>query len=175
MTDALKGAGSGEWERSYLISCPWCGEEMRGQPMSYTIPHLIRHGDAARGEVAALTQRLETQAVLIGDYPDPRDTIEHLTQRAERAEAKAREECTRVWKLYDLERAARQRVEDSVTELHAALRELGIDANRLCDRNLGGTYEADCRRSIAKADVAMEAARLGRFPALEAALIEEGK
>ena len=44
-----------------------------------------------------------------------------------------------------------------VKALREALRELRINANRLCDRNLGGTYEADCRRSIAKADAALAA------------------
>jgi len=43
----------------------------------------------------------------------------------------------------------------AVPELLEALEELRINANRLCDRNLGGTYEADCRRSIAKADAAI--------------------
>jgi hypothetical protein len=38
-----------------------------------------------------------------------------------------------------------------------ALKELRINANRLCDRNLGGTYEEDCRRSIDKADAALAA------------------
>ena len=33
----------------------------------------------------------------------------------------------------------------------AALKVLRNDANRLCDRNLGGTYEADCRRAVAAA------------------------
>lgn len=36
-----------------------------------------------------------------------------------------------------------------------ALQQLRIDANRLCDRQLGGTYEEDCRRSIAAADAAI--------------------
>lgn len=36
-----------------------------------------------------------------------------------------------------------------------ALKALRIDANRLCDRNLGGTYEEDCRRAIAIADAAI--------------------
>jgi hypothetical protein len=40
-------------------------------------------------------------------------------------------------------------------ELLAALKTLVIDANRLCDRNLGGTYEADCRRAIADARTAI--------------------
>lgn len=41
--------------------------------------------------------------------------------------------------------------------LREALEELRINANRLCDRNLGGTYEDDCRRSIANADVLLRA------------------
>ncbi len=39
--------------------------------------------------------------------------------------------------------------------MREALKNLRIDANRLCDRNLGGTYEDDCRRSIAGADAAL--------------------
>jgi hypothetical protein len=39
--------------------------------------------------------------------------------------------------------------------LRAALERLRIDANRLCDRNRGGSYEADCRASIAFADAAL--------------------
>jgi hypothetical protein len=38
-----------------------------------------------------------------------------------------------------------------LVEARAALRALTIDANRLCDRALGGTYEEDCRRSVASA------------------------
>lgn len=37
-----------------------------------------------------------------------------------------------------------------------ALEQLRIDANRLCDRQLGGTYEDDCRRSLRKADAALQ-------------------
>jgi len=36
-----------------------------------------------------------------------------------------------------------------------ALTVLRVDANRLCDRQLGGTYEEDCRRAIANADAAL--------------------
>ena len=39
--------------------------------------------------------------------------------------------------------------------LLAALKTLRIDANRLCDRQLGGTYEDDCRAAIAVADEAI--------------------
>lgn len=35
--------------------------------------------------------------------------------------------------------------------IEEALRSLIIDANRLCDRNQGGTYEEDCRRALAVA------------------------
>lgn len=42
-----------------------------------------------------------------------------------------------------------------VVALEAAARRLRVDANRLCDRNLGGSYEADCRRSIAGLDAVL--------------------
>lgn len=47
------------------------------------------------------------------------------------------------------------RKEAECAALRAALEALRIDANRLCDRNIGGTYEDDCRRSIARADAAL--------------------
>lgn len=47
--------------------------------------------------------------------------------------------------------ALRARPALSDETLRQVLEELVIDANRLCDRNQGGTYEDDCRRSIAKA------------------------
>jgi len=37
-------------------------------------------------------------------------------------------------------------------EGHELLAELRINANRLCDRMQGGTYEADCRRTLKKVD-----------------------
>jgi hypothetical protein len=46
-----------------------------------------------------------------------------------------------------------------LSRLRAALVRLRQDANRLCDRSLGGTYEEDCRRSIAAADDALAAQR----------------
>lgn len=39
--------------------------------------------------------------------------------------------------------------------LREALKDLVIDANRLCDRQLGGSYEDDCRATIAKARQAL--------------------
>ena len=44
-----------------------------------------------------------------------------------------------------------QLIAEAVAAQEAALRDLMQNANRLCDRNLGGTYEDDCRRSIAAA------------------------
>lgn len=51
--------------------------------------------------------------------------------------------------------AALKAAEAEIVSLREALTELRIDANRLCDRRLGGTYEDDCRRSIRKADGAL--------------------
>jgi hypothetical protein len=65
-----------------------------------------------------------------------------------RAEQKC-EDC----KMYRATVAARER------DLREALRVLMIDANRLCDRNLGGTYEEDCRRSIEAARKALKRKR----------------
>jgi hypothetical protein len=68
--------------------------------------------------------------------------------------------CDRCWGTGDLHRRGADlrylygRI-DAETKLVEALEQLRIDANRLCDRNLGGTYEADCRRAIAKADAAL--------------------
>lgn len=47
-------------------------------------------------------------------------------------------------------------LEQARDALRQALQALIIDANRLCDRQLGGTYEDDCRRSIDKARTALE-------------------
>jgi len=47
-------------------------------------------------------------------------------------------------------------------ELVAALKRLRIDANRLCDRMLGGSYEDDCRRSIAIADAVLTKVKDGQ-------------
>lgn len=43
---------------------------------------------------------------------------------------------------------ANARLIAAAPELLDALKALAIDANRLCDRNLGGTYEEDCRRAL---------------------------
>jgi hypothetical protein len=56
---------------------------------------------------------------------------------------------------YIAEKAEAPGGESHVPELLAALKALRIDANRLCDRSLGGTYEDDCRRAIAGADAAI--------------------
>lgn len=47
-------------------------------------------------------------------------------------------------------------------KLLAQFERLIIDANRLCDRNLGGTYEDDCRRSIEAARAAIEEFKRGQ-------------
>lgn len=61
--------------------------------------------------------------------------------------------CHDCWETeYRPERVTVRRLVEEREELRAMLRELVIDANRLCDRNLGGTYEEDCRRSLKKAD-----------------------
>lgn len=41
--------------------------------------------------------------------------------------------------------------------LIATVKQLWIDANRLCDRQLGGTYESDCRLSLKQAEPAIYA------------------
>jgi hypothetical protein len=43
------------------------------------------------------------------------------------------------------------------SDQRAALADLIQNANRLCDRNQGGTYEEDCRRSIARARAVLDA------------------
>jgi hypothetical protein len=45
--------------------------------------------------------------------------------------------------------------QERIQKLETALRALIIDANRLCDRQLGGSYEADCRRTLAQARAAL--------------------
>lgn len=57
------------------------------------------------------------------------------------------------WVRFYRDRA--ERAEVRVERLEAAIGLLILDANRLCDRNLGGTYEDDCRRAIAKARAAL--------------------
>ena len=65
--------------------------------------------------------------------------------------------------LYDL-RNDKRTAEAITLEYRQALIDLRINANRLCDRNIGGTYEADCRRSIVEADrVVTMHRRLVRF------------
>jgi hypothetical protein len=62
--------------------------------------------------------------------------------------------------------AEKSAIGEMIDPLRALLEELVIDANRLCDRNLGGTYEEDCRRTIAKAR-ALLSAPVGSPPLLE--------
>ena len=53
------------------------------------------------------------------------------------------------------EREANARLIAAAPDLLGALKTLRIDANRLCDRCLGGTYEDDCRTAIEIADAAI--------------------
>jgi hypothetical protein len=56
--------------------------------------------------------------------------------------------------IYDWQARA-EAAEADVLRLRTALQTLVIDANRLCDRKMGGTYEEDCRRSILAAREAL--------------------
>jgi hypothetical protein len=80
---------------------------------------------------------------------DALDTIDEMER--ERDEAKER------WDLAATSWKARaERAEADAAALWEALRTLRIDCNRLCGRQLGGTYEDDARKSIREADVALE-------------------
>jgi len=43
--DAASREQAFEHERSYLISCPWCGEQMGGRAVSQQFMHVIHCGD----------------------------------------------------------------------------------------------------------------------------------
>lgn len=53
-----------------------------------------------------------------------------------------------VWTIHTAEIAALRASRDELVEV---LDDLCVDANRLCDRNLGSSYEDDCRQSVAHA------------------------
>jgi len=83
-------------------------------------------------------------------------------QRVEQENGTLREDVDRTRRMlvWNVDRA--KRLNASLTQqkqenerLRIALTALRIDANRLCDRQLGGTYEDDCRRSIRQADAAL--------------------
>jgi hypothetical protein len=101
-----------------------------------------------------------------------RVTAEKDEAQAQIAEAREACPCVRQQRFFDAslleavnEEVSRSfrlqsRAEQAEAEAHAlreALAQLRIDANRLCDRSLGGTYEDDCRRSIAAADAVLTA------------------
>lgn len=62
--------------------------------------------------------------------------------------AKERDDYQQIAHEYD--RVIR-RAQAADARVRAVLKELMQNTNRLCDRQLGGTYEEDARRSIAKA------------------------
>ncbi len=89
------------------------------------------------------------------DSPDD-VTVIGMTRRlvAEREELAQQVEVLKPGGTYAWKSKA-EAAEQRVDRLETVVDLLCIDANRLCDRQLGGTYEEDCRRSIAKADAAL--------------------
>lgn len=61
----------------------------------------------------------------------------------------------------DETKTALEEARQQIAALTKALTTLRIDANRLCDRQLGGSYEQDCRAAIKLADAALAAGGLG--------------
>lgn len=62
------------------------------------------------------------------------------------------------WKeAFDGMTVAKVQAEAALTGLAGKAKALAIDANRLCDRQQGGTYEDDCRKSIAYVYAALAA------------------
>lgn len=93
-----------------------------------------------------------------------RETFDHLVAEVDRHRAE------RIGYQMEADRLLREKNEDRQTidrltaereALRQALSQLRIDANRLCDRNLGGTYEEDCRRSLDSAKRVLAAFREG--------------
>lgn len=116
-------------------------------------------------ELSALRAQLAECYRLSGADPDGNDDA-HLARYAVQEVRRLREEADET--SAQLARAERER-DDARTErvealqrigtLEKALADLIIDANRLCDRGLGGTYEDDCRLSLAKARHALSPER----------------
>jgi chromosome segregation ATPase len=82
-------------------------------------------------------------------------STDELMERMQQAE----QERDAGWRRAEAAESDWQHCEKQVAALTQALKDLRDDANRLCDRQLGGTYEEDCRRSIAKADAALTGAQ----------------
>jgi hypothetical protein len=76
-------------EETFLLTCPWCGIETKGRPMSFTVPHLISHGDDSRARVQALEQEIEARETYCGECGQPGECacIGNFKERAEAAEA----------------------------------------------------------------------------------------
>jgi hypothetical protein len=116
---------------------------------------------AARELLAKYDQTLE--AINVAAEANPSGAIDAQEQAAQRAFDVAErqlETCApglvrTLLAALTAERQAREQAEQEQDRLRKALEELRINANRLCDRQLGGTYEDDCRRSLAKAEAAL--------------------
>lgn len=65
-------------ERSWLISCPFCGTDTKGQACSIQLTHLIHHGDEFKAEVARLEDHVRS--------------AQQVKERAKAEVAKLREE-----------------------------------------------------------------------------------
>jgi hypothetical protein len=86
------------------------------------------------------------------------DTRDKLRARAEAAEREVEElssENDRLTFAVVAEQDKFTAEQEKQRRLREALSELRINANRLCDRSLGGSYEDDCRLSLKRAETAL--------------------
>ena len=109
---------------------------------------LARQAAPAPEGLDALKLEAQLIAIIKGDLLPP-DAHENIRRVAVMVDS-LRRDCEATHAALDSTLRARPALSDEVL-LRRVLEELVIDANRLCDRNQGGTYEEDCRRSIAKA------------------------
>lgn len=107
--------------------------------------------DAQRAEVARLEARIAELEKDVVFHADCRPNRRH----AEAEVARLKSENDRFAKRHSAQALTIAQYQDQFHRLREALKALIIDANRLCDRNFGGTYEKDCRRSIAAAQAVM--------------------
>lgn len=45
--------------RNYMVSCPWCGESLKGKPLGLQFSHIINHGDDYKAKLAELRDENE--------------------------------------------------------------------------------------------------------------------